>query len=196
MGATDVQIVLLQFIVEAGWVLVPLFPAVLCYIVFPKDTFAMSGPFQNLTVSATGAFAAYFVLLLASLPLISEINRNFRTLLRPSWIVSGKVIVQDENAHAIPLITSDGSMEVSLKPDILTLDGSNGFQILVPEIDHRIPKITVRYRGYGVSSIDLQEPGVGQMVRRDDASRQIEITSPIIIRKSSCVGLSSGITQC
>jgi hypothetical protein len=43
------------------YVLLPLIPAVVIFKLFPDTKVTVSGPLQNLTVNATGAFAAYVV---------------------------------------------------------------------------------------------------------------------------------------
>jgi len=53
--------VLDSFVLYLLYVLLPLIPAVLIFWLFPEGTVAVEGPLQNLTVKATGAFAAYVV---------------------------------------------------------------------------------------------------------------------------------------
>lgn len=43
------------------YVLLPLVPAILIFKIFPETKVTVSGPLQNLTLNATGAFAAYVV---------------------------------------------------------------------------------------------------------------------------------------
>src|SRR5215831_16414728 len=50
-----------SFLLYVLYVLLPLIPAVLIFRLFPETKVTVSGPLQNLTVNATGAFAGYVV---------------------------------------------------------------------------------------------------------------------------------------
>ncbi len=193
---SGLEVVLYQSALNAGWVLLPLVPAVLIYLIFPKTQTRLAGPFQGLTVRATGAFAAYFIVFLAIYPIINDQNRNIRTLLRPTWKVTGQVIVQDEEGREVRF-DNDVAVkpEVTLRPDIVTMTNPTTFQVIVPEIDNQVPSINVRYPGWGAAWADPENPSEGQMIRRDDAQRTITISSPMVIRKRACQGLG-GPTAC
>jgi hypothetical protein len=53
--------VLYSFLLYVLYVLLPLIPAVLIFRLFPDTKVSVAGPLQNLTLNATGAFAAYVV---------------------------------------------------------------------------------------------------------------------------------------
>ena len=57
----DQSIVIWQYALNASWVLLPLVPAVLIYLIFPRTQVGLAGPFSGLTIRASGAFAAYFI---------------------------------------------------------------------------------------------------------------------------------------
>jgi hypothetical protein len=50
-----------SFVLYAVYVCLPLVPAILIFRLFPDSKVSVSGPLQNFTVNATGAFAAYVV---------------------------------------------------------------------------------------------------------------------------------------
>jgi hypothetical protein len=50
-----------SFLLYALYVCLPLVPAIAIFRLFPDSKVAISGPLQNFTVNATGAFAAYVV---------------------------------------------------------------------------------------------------------------------------------------
>jgi hypothetical protein len=58
---TNNQAVIYSFCLYVLYVLLPLIPAVLIFRLFPDTKVSVAGPFQNLTLNATGAFAAYVV---------------------------------------------------------------------------------------------------------------------------------------
>jgi len=53
--------VIYSFCLYVLYVLLPLIPAILIFRLFPETKVTVSGPLQNLTLNATGAFAAYVV---------------------------------------------------------------------------------------------------------------------------------------
>ena len=58
---TNNSAVFFSFCLYILYVLLPLLPAILIFKNFPDTRVTISGPLQNLTVNATGAFAAYVV---------------------------------------------------------------------------------------------------------------------------------------
>ena len=52
------------FLLITIYILLPLIPAIIIFRLFPNTTVAVSGPLQNFTINATGAFAAYVVTIL------------------------------------------------------------------------------------------------------------------------------------
>jgi hypothetical protein len=58
----NVIAVLLSFGLYLLYVLLPLIPAILIYRLFPDTKVAVSGPLAGLTMKASGAFAAYVII--------------------------------------------------------------------------------------------------------------------------------------
>ncbi len=63
-----------SFLLYAVYVCLPLIPAILIFWLFPDAKVTVSGPLQNLTVNATGAFAAYIVTALLGFFLVKYIE--------------------------------------------------------------------------------------------------------------------------
>lgn len=183
----DFSIAILQAVVNGLWVLLPLIPAIVIYRIFPDTKVAISGPLQALTVRASGAFAAYLVVFLATYPLIDELNENLKRMYDSQWVVSGYVVVRDENGRAIRLGQGGPALTVALRPDIITLAG-NRFEIIVPEINNRVPSLLVGYPGYGEHTITLTGRDESHPVRIDRRRHEIEIVSPVEIQREACRG--------
>ncbi len=66
--------VLYSLILYVLYVLLPLIPAVVTFWLFPEGTVAVEGPLQNLTVKATGAFAAYVVTVALGFFLVNKVE--------------------------------------------------------------------------------------------------------------------------
>jgi hypothetical protein len=188
-NVSDQSIIFWQYLLNASWVLLPLIPAIVIYLMFPDTRTTIGGPFSGLSVKSSGAFAAYFIVLLATFPLLNMQNRNFNTVLRPSWVITGTIQVQDEEGREIDYDRQVGSpLRVTLNPDPLILEDRKTFRVTVPEIDGRIPAIEVGYFGFGTKGINVARPAEGLNVEVDEGKHQIEITSPLVIRRRPCVG--------
>lgn len=184
------SLVILQFLLNASWVLLPLAPAILIYRIFPDTETGLRGPFGNLSIRASGAFAAYFLVFLATIPLLNQMNRNLKGEFRPSWTVKGRILPQDENGKPIPNSDQFGNIvRVSLDPDIVRVKRNLTFEATVPEINGRLPEFSINYEGVGTSYIDFQNLGAGDDVDFDEANREVIIRSPIIIRREPCIGI-------
>jgi hypothetical protein len=196
MGNTAGQsLVILQFLLNAGWVLLPLAPAILIYLIFPGTQVGLKGPFGNLSIRATGAFAAYFLVFLATVPFLNQINRNLKGEFRPSWTIRGRILPQDENGKTISSFDGSGdTVHISLQPDFVRINRNLTFEAIVPEIDHRLPAVSISYAGVGTSYFDFDNLGQGDDVHFDEDNREVTIRSPIVIRKQQCIGIdcSSG----
>jgi hypothetical protein len=123
------------------WVLLPLIPAVLIYSLFPSTTVAVSGPFANLTVKASGAFAAYLIVFAAVFTWLENAYYFVGSSLRPTWTISGNLNVIGKNGKRIEP-PSDFFQKICIKtdPDFNTFKSSS-FTIMLPELPNGIPKI-------------------------------------------------------
>lgn len=185
----DETIIFWQFAFIACWILLPLVPAVMIYLIFPNTQTNLGGPFSGLTLKSSGAFSAYFVVLLASYPVWSSQAQDMRTLMRPTWEITGEVKVLNERGEEIDYpVGEDSRLSISLKPELSEIDGKE-FSIFVPERDNSVPKIVIHYRDYGAFSIDPDRPPRGVEVEVDKANHRIAIRSPLVIRKKACVGI-------
>ena len=87
--------VLYSFVLYVLYVLLPLVPAILIFKFFPDAKVTVSGPLQNLTVNATGAFAAYVVTVALGFFLVRDVESQigFTRL----YALQGVVDVWDDN---------------------------------------------------------------------------------------------------
>lgn len=187
----DQNIIIWQYALNASWVLLPLVPAVLIYLIFPRTETSLAGPFKGLTIRSSGAFAAYFLVLIATFPLLSRQNNNLETLLRPSWVISGHIRLIDENGRPLEFSNRGNSpFRVDLDPKLVQPVGRTGFKVTVPEIAHRVPSLVITYPGFASYLLDPDSPEGGDTVKIDRNGKTIDITSPIVLHRQACVGLS------
>jgi hypothetical protein len=75
------------------WVLLPLIPAILIFKLFPDTRVAASGLFADLTVRATGAFAAYLIVFASIVGVMLPLKDDILNSEKP-WEISGVVTVK------------------------------------------------------------------------------------------------------
>jgi hypothetical protein len=164
-------------------------PAVLIYLIFPNTQTRLGGPFSGLTLKSSGAFSAYFIVLLASYPVWTRQSQDMRTLMRPTWFVTGEVKVLNEQGREISYRGSQSKLDLTLTPNLIDVTG-NEFSIMVPEIDNNVPKIEINYEDYGGTSIDPDRPPRGVEVDIDRVNHRIVIKTPLVIQKEACQGIA------
>jgi hypothetical protein len=108
--------IVLSFALYALYVLLPLVPAVVIFKLFPKTSVSVSGPLQNFTINATGAFGAYLVTVLLGYFLVNRIDTRIDTLRRPVLTYEADLTLLDEDRKPISDAASKDtrSLEVSV----------------------------------------------------------------------------------
>jgi hypothetical protein len=72
------------------YVLLPLVPAILIFRLFPDAKVTLSGPLQNLTINATGAFAAYVITGLLGFFLVNKVETQIEWM--RSYPIEGVIV--------------------------------------------------------------------------------------------------------
>lgn len=188
LESADQNLIIWQYALNASWVLLPLVPAVLIYLIFPKSQTSLKGPFAGLTIRSSGAFAGYFLVLLATYPLLNRLNNNLEATLKPTWEIAGTIQLEDENGNRMNFDNRNSPLRIELDPELVSPEGRSGFRLRVPEIGDKVPSIYVRYPGFATYLLDPFNAEAGDNVKIDHARREIRITSPIIIRRQPCQG--------
>ena len=179
--------VLLLIATYTLWVALPLFPAVLIYKLFPDTVVGLRGPLQGLTLSAGGAFAAYFATLLASLFFVNQIIGSIGNPPNAVWTLDGSLAVSDENGKMVP--TPQSGVTVSLNPAPVTVDGDQ-LSASIAKNDTGWPKIRVDVAGYGAKTFSLDPNKVNFDV--DEKRHRIKLNEPLVIRRPPPVVFSAG----
>lgn len=106
--------------------LLPLIPAYLLFKLLPSNA-VVNGPLQGLRIDLSGAFAAYFALVVLVLSTHSVWNPPPPPASQV-WTVSGRVT--DSAGNAIPnLNTNDFALQ---NPSFVTMDTAGNFKVTVP----------------------------------------------------------------
>lgn len=78
------------------WISAPLIPAILIYKLFPHTKLDIKGPLQGLQLNATGAFAAYLVILILMWAAIGSAIETARSFLKTYWTVTANIALIGE----------------------------------------------------------------------------------------------------
>jgi hypothetical protein len=167
----------------AGWVLLPLIPAVLIYWLFPSTTVAVDGPFANLTVKASGAFAAYLIIFAATYSLMQTTKDTIGGFQRSFWTITAQIKLL--NTDGLEIRADDLIKKLRVRPPPLAVD-SYLATLKVFESEGQLPfRITMEIPDFGEEAVDLKtQIGATTNLFR----KTIEFKEPIQIRKSPDMG--------
>lgn len=152
----------------------PLIPATFLFLVFPDNNVALAGPFAKLSVRASGAFAAYLILVVLMSQLLvvyyNGIQRYQQEQLvlqqkqqeiafqhqqqqhLPVWTVNGKIKLVNQNGTEFNASVLDKQVELDTIPKELSHTSGN-IQLKLPEEVTGIPVVIVRINGFGDNTI-------------------------------------------
>lgn len=162
----------------SGWVLLPIIPSVLIYWLFPNTAVAVSGPLANLTLRASGAFAAYLVIFVASYVLVQKVEDTIGSFEHPFWTITGHVRLVDHQGQEQQSEELWSHLVTRTVPDPFTVNGDI-FEMNIPERDG-FPVLILEIPKFGVKRIELKNLGG---VKLDAFHKTIEFSQPITIRE-------------
>lgn len=161
-------------------ILLPLLPAILIFLMFPKTEMVAQGPLQGLSIRAGGAFGAYLIVLLVLMAWMSTIGT--RTIPR-TWTIEANVVVKDKLGRVInPRALNKDAFSVSYTPTyIRAVPRQNSVKITVTatEVEGRVPAMTIAY-GDGNGTLDLDDSAV-KSVRYNSKNKYV-LSTPLTIQ--------------
>ncbi|WP_143684901.1 hypothetical protein [Variovorax sp. KK3] len=183
----NVQALFYLILLFVCWFGLPLIPAWATYRITPDQKLGLTGPFAQLTLRATGAFAAYLVLLLVSYKLVVNGGLSLvGSIATPSvWTFKADVLAIDDDGKAISLPDSVKGLDVAFKPDLHQL-GRNKLLIKLPQNPDNWPFLTITIPNFGGAEIDLNKMNG---VNFDHFKKTVELEKPITIRRAIGGGL-------
>jgi len=172
----------LSLLLYIFYVLLPLVPALIIFKVFPDTKVALQGPFQNFTLNATGAFAAYVVTVGLGVFLVNNTTNLISSMTIPTWKVRAQIELRDaDNKLIVPTSETLRLLAVQIKPDrdditapFVTL------KIPLPQQDDW-PKILVAVPGFSSLPVDLGQVIANKEADRDNFQRIIKLKKPIVL---------------
>lgn len=156
--------------------LVPLIPAVIVFKLFPDTRVAASGPLSGLKVRTSGAFAAYLIVLVLATAMSKHTEDSIATMTSPSWLIEGKVIVKTPDGKVVDDESAYSGLQITMDPRHYG-GGGKTFWARVPEIDKRIPTISLSMPTVGQQTIEPQQ------LPKNHGSRRIVLEEPVVIQQ-------------
>ena len=171
------------------WVLAPLVPAILIYKLFPATSVAVSGPLANLTVRASGAFAAYLIVFAATFPLIKNMESTFSGFQRSIWTIKAQIQMLDRNGVELNSFDNFSRVNVYTEPKPFSVNG-NIVRMKIAEGDGEFPLLVVQAPSFGGKTIAVDR-GTPSF-RFDNYNKTIEFVEPIKIQEIAPTGFGVG----
>jgi hypothetical protein len=176
----ETMVLLSLLSLHATWVLLPLVPAILIYWLFPDTAVAVKGPLAKLTVRASGAFAAYLIVFVVTIPLVKDHEYTIGTFQHPFWTIKGKIKLVDKNGKELTSEDLLSAVIVQTSPKLFNVD-SYFITMNVPQ-PKELPLIVLEIPKFGKSVIDLNDRS-GVMM--DDYEKIIQFKQPIEIKETA-----------
>ena len=155
--------VLLSLLLVTLYLLLPLVPSLVIYKRFPNTSVRVSGPLSKLKVNASGAFAAYMVVVLLGFGMMKKVDGYIAAMVTPTWEVSAQIEFRDGAGKRIRdphSIIRD--LKVQVDPP---LDQRN-----YPEVKMRLPLVKPDYW----PTLVLHVPGFEQQSIKLDRTADFE----------------------
>lgn len=140
---------LYKILIFSAWFLIPLLPAFILYKFLPNNQVAVSGPFKGLKLDMAGAFAGYFVLILAAYFIVKQMIFE-KPVEYEIWTLKG-FITDDKK---VPLGKERNKPDITVYPPIEIDNGRLDFPILVRVADKHYD-----FPGISISAYSKDDPG-------------------------------------
>jgi len=155
-------------------------PAILIYKWFPDTKVGVKGPLGNLTMKATGAFAAYVITVILGFFLVNNTHQLIAGMVHPTWTVKAKVELRDINNEKINNRELLNTLKIGVKPDIV-LREENFIQLELPGGEEIRPYLSFYIPNFGKKAICLSDMDSTQ-VERNEIKKILSFVDPIIIK--------------
>jgi hypothetical protein len=166
--------VLLSIAMYILYVLLPLVPSVLIYRIFPDTKVSLTGPLAHLTLRASGAFAAYVVVVILCYFPVQRTEELIAGLAYPTWTVTGSVVLLDTANHPIPNQENMlKGLRAITKPELVETSG-NQVILSIPGITDPKRSITIILPGFGQKTINMNQLD-GEKIKQDEYHKRLDI---------------------
>lgn len=189
---TDTKALLHFILIITVWIGLPLLPAWLTYKITPDQSLGLRGPFQGMTLRATGSFVAYIVVAL----LLSVFTWPMGKFLvgkvagESMWVISGRAELYDENGKPATRVPNLRMAYLRVLPEQNVID--TDLSIKVPFPRDGKPTIFIEVPEWGGAKISLNDP---ESYTEDALNRRIVLKDKVQIRQTPTTRISLGEQQ-
>lgn len=184
----DLKVMIAMFALLIIWVLIPLVPAILIYRLFPDTKVSLTGPLSNLTLRATGAFAAYAVVLLIAFFLVQPMHNKICGMSDEVWRVNAHVRIIDESGQPVSGQDLFESMTVEVSPDLFHVT-QDSVKLTLPKDSRGWPDLVFHIPDFGGATVNLETEKSNLEIDRGE--RIVTLRTPVTIREFPAAGISS-----
>jgi hypothetical protein len=188
MDETD-TLIAASFLLYALYVLLPIIPAVVIFKLFPKTALTLSGPRQNLTINATGAFGAYMATVLLGFSLVNRIDHRIDQALAdttfPVWQIVAPVELHDNKGQPFKKGGQDiENLTVSVDYPALTRRAFPRVYVTVPlEKRDQWPVVRFSLKGFYDKTLDVGSGLAQGNVVRSGSRRELNVKVPVVLEQ-------------
>ena len=172
--------ILLSFVLYVLYIMLPMVPATLIYKWFPDTKVGLKGPLGNLTMKATGAFAAYVITVILGFFLVNNTHQLIAGMVRPTWTIKAKVELRDINNEKINNRELLNTLKIGVKPDLVVIE-EHFVQLELPGGEEIHPYLSFYIPNFGKTPISLSDLG-STRVERNKIKKILSFVDPIIIK--------------
>ncbi|CAN7741769.1 hypothetical protein [Variovorax sp. LjRoot178] len=171
------------------WIGFPLLPAWLTYRITPEQDLGLRGPFQGMTLRATGSFVAYIVVAI----LLSAFTWPMGKFLmgkvagESMWVITGRAELYDENGKPTKHVPGLRMAYLRVVPEQNVIDTDLAIKVPFPR-DGK-PTIFIEVPEWGGAKISLNDP---EAYTEDSLARRIVLKDIVQIRQTPTTRISIG----
>ena len=170
---------------NAAWVLLPLIPATIMFLLFPSSSLVVSGPLAagplgTLSVRATGAFGGYLVVFAVTYLLVAWGEDRINAFESSFWTITGQIKVFGKDGKEIKSEALLDKIGVKISnPDRDTLDGGH-MTLMIPQFGGRLSTVKVYIPQFGWKFLEYKPGSPGF----DPKHHLIELKGPVEIHEN------------
>jgi hypothetical protein len=177
-----------SFLLYALYVLLPIVPAVVIFKLFPNSSITVGGPLQNLTINATGAFAAYIATVLIGSYIVNRIDQRIHEMTAdmtsPAWQIIAPIELRDRNGQTIKTPESlIRDLKVLFEPDLITRAYPRVYVRVPLEQRERWPIVQFAIPGFRGPALDLNRVLSEGGATQDGGGHKLLLKAPIVLEQ-------------
>ena len=186
---TETKALLHFVLIVVIWIGLPLVPSWLTYQITPDQSLGLGGPFQGMTLRATGSFVAYVVVAMLLSVFIWPMGKFLvgKVAGESMWIITGKAALYDENGTSTTRVPNLRMAYLRVLPEQNVID--TDLSIKVPFPRDGKPTIFIEVPEWGGAKISLSDP---ESYTEDPLTRTIVLKDIVQIRQTPTSKISLG----